>query len=117
MEDRKTICDTDHKRELCELCLLPNNTHLIGGTLKIKKKMKQKNYQKFVKMEFYGTTTILDRNYYFCSEGQPRKTEKYERNFKNRSYKNYDEEAYSRTPYLYITREVFEEIKTDVKKT
>uniref|UniRef100_A0A9I9EB98 Uncharacterized protein n=1 Tax=Cucumis melo TaxID=3656 RepID=A0A9I9EB98_CUCME len=45
------------------------------------------------------------------------KTEKYVRKFKNWSYNNYDEEAYSRTPNLYITRKVFEEIKMDVKKT
>ena len=65
-------------------------------------------------MKFYGrTTTIWNRNYY---REQPREPEKYERKFKNWSYNNYDEESYSRTPNLYITHEVFKEMKKEVKK-
>ena len=86
----------------------------LWGTLKIPKIEKQN--QDFARMEFYRSTRILDRNY-FCFGEQPRKTEKYVSKLKNRSYNNYDEETYSRTPDLNITPWSFEEIKKDVKKT
>ena len=44
-----------------------------------------------------------------------KKDREYARKFKNRSNNNYDEEAYSRTPNLYITSKVFEEIKMSRK--
>ena len=53
----------------------------------------------FIELQF-GTKIIIENN---------QERLKHARKFKNQSYNNYDEEDYSRTPNLYINREVFEE--------
>lgn len=58
MEDWKTLDDVDCKRELRDLCSLPNNAHLIRGNSLDSRKYKNK-FEEFVKIfgEYY--TTLL----------------------------------------------------------
>lgn len=67
-------------------------------------------------MEFYRRPNAFwDRNYYSCYEERPRKFKTCSRKFKNQFYNNYEVEAYSKTPNLYI-HEVLEDMKKGVKK-
>jgi len=65
VENWKFFRDADQKREPCELFALLNNTHLTGGTLKIKKEKKKKEiHPNFAWMHLYTSRKTGEEKIY-----------------------------------------------------
>ena len=63
MEDQETLHDTDHKRELCELCSLPQHTSKKGEPLKLQKNKKKKFTKKIGRMDYYCSRKTTKKKY------------------------------------------------------